>query len=522
LHNISEIIYSTLWTYPHKIIGGFIAGLTLLSIPFAIRHGIRHPAPDITRTWPVLELHHLPLAAFCVAFGIYLALIPAWEELTYWDSNIFFSTLKDGHQFYPPAIWPGAGRLFPLAHQEFGYLSAISPTIFFYHAFAAAELIALLLLVCTFVNGNLRIGIFCAILTTPAIVQSYFGLIFPERNMVLLLAAIIAGALAWRNRGSLTGFVVASLSGVALLFFKETAFLLTGSIGIVALCAYWLGFRSPSNRNMLILSAVLLISCACWLALYLVAIFPEIQNAYHSTYPVTRWNSFISVANQPWFFALCISLVARGWMLWKKMASVDPLWDGAALAALIYFVAIVALKFDIPYYFAPSAFLAWALVSQLLALWTSRKATAIFILVLISFQLHQTEELIKRKKELVASKADAARFIEESNPINRIIRIHFEKEDPYEAGLFSGFLNAKYGTSVVTILPETPGEKGTRACTPDISMPCSFGLSVDPGDFIMSFGAPISNPTKPLVFVSEPVGFWQNTYRTYIYRSPVK
>lgn len=520
MHSISEIIYTAMWEHPLRIMLYFIAAVSLIATIIAAKFtGL---PPNKTPSKTPADVSYNTRRAFtilaCIGVGVYVSLIPAWEDFTYWDSDLFFPTMTSGYQWYPPPIWPAAGRLFPLAHQEFSLLSKLSPTAFFFHAFAAIEMIALVCLTGAIIGGRWLLPIILCLVTTPAIAQAYFALIYPERNMIILIAILLLGATAWKDRNSRFGFSIACTSGATLLLYKETAFLLTGSMASV-LFVYWLlGSRTDTSKSLLMLAYGLLMSCAVWIIVYCLAILPEIQNAYGSTSSISRTTALLAVLKEPWAFALLLYCATRAKTAINSVFTDAPLWDGLALAALTYTLAMVTLRFNIPYYYAPPAFISWVLLAKVLKSWKEQRYALTALGILFSIQITETVDLVKHKKELVNSKASAARFIAEDSRSHGSARIHFLTTDAYEAGLFSGFLGAKYGTKVTTIIEDQRKPIHSKRCTPSPYMPlCTFDSPIETGDYIVSFGSPLPNPQFPLVYTSEPIGFWNNQYRSYVY-----
>jgi hypothetical protein len=508
-----------LWMKAHLLCAGFIvfvaiaavAGALLWQPMAAAEPAPRGPPPAGRISWMLL-----PLA---VLLGIYAAVIPARESMTWWDANQLFSSFT-GHQFYPSPVWPGAGRLFPLAHQEFEFLGRLSPTLFFYHMFAAAELLALVGIIGWMLRSRPEIAaLICfAVITTPAVAQASFELIYPERNMMPLLCIALIGAERWRDGGCYAWLVAAAAAGGALLLYKETAFLLLICVCATAVAGWRSGALQGGQRRLLALVLAWGLGIAVWLITYAVAIFPEITRAYGSASLVTRQAAVEALAAQPWAWLLLCLLAVRGVELLRAPSRFDTVWDGAMLAAPLYAVAVVALRFTAPYYMAPAALLTWLLLGRFLA---ARPSWSWLLLIgggVALLQLPVTIDQIRGQKEMVGAKGQAVRyFADAASVLPEPLRIHFMDSTRYEAGLFAGLLQAQYGVTAQAGIGFT-GSTAFSSCTTDIQVQCADNMPERPGDFIVSFGQRLDAAGLAGVFVSNPVGFWPNHYQVYIYR----
>ena len=408
-----------------------------------------------------------------ILFSAYGVLLIAWESFISSDDMMFFPSLTNSPQWIYPPIWPTFGRFFPLGHQEFYPLSLLNNSVTFYQLFAAIEMAILLLLVVRILNGSFAISIVTcvAIMMTPGIVKVLLSRIDPERNILVLLAILMFGAVRYRENGSITAFILTSMASVAILFCKETGFILVGGWGLmlIILVQFSATAMGPvSCRRLRLLAIPPLVGSFVWLFLYLFAIYPQIQASYAADMqrPLTE---VLGSLYQIWIFMLFLALLVRFSIL--RSEKLDPVWDGWLLPIFGSVGAYALLQFSAAYYTAPAAFLSWLYVGHVAQLWSLRasgyKHVALSIASLAIFcgamlQVPASFSVLSNRKEFIASRTKAAEFVYHfavsRNAISGLdsgLTLHFD-QDPYrwahyDAALFAGYLEARYGLSKITV-----------------------------------------------------------------------
>ncbi len=133
------------------------------------------------------------LAFLAVFVSLYIAMILAGVDFSYYDDDDFiFSTLR-GHSF-PPPIWHVNGRFFPFGLLEFNLIRHFVSSPLGYYIVPVAQILIvvyILLILDTEISIASRVGIAILCLLTPSILLSFSGLIFEERNVIVLLAGLI-------------------------------------------------------------------------------------------------------------------------------------------------------------------------------------------------------------------------------------------------------------------------------------------------------------------------------------------
>jgi hypothetical protein len=91
--------------------------------------------------WPVGTPASIVALGVLVAFLVaYIAMTLVWEDFASGDNSFFTLLTLRGHDI-PPPIWPGNGRFFPLALQEFNLIRHFTDSAVGYQVLPIAELL---------------------------------------------------------------------------------------------------------------------------------------------------------------------------------------------------------------------------------------------------------------------------------------------------------------------------------------------------------------------------------------------
>lgn len=433
-----------------------------------------------------LNYRYVALAFVLLTFyAIYISMIPMWEEFTYQDNNIFWKTLENGKQHYGIPIWYERGRFFPFGHQEFELVSKISSSNFAYHAFSVIEIIAIFFISLKTFGARIGTLFFVVLSLTPEFVQTFFGLIYPERNMALL---ILLG-LYFMNTGINNNSKVRVCASVLLLslflFYKETAFLVTAGISFSVLASYLL---MKDNKLKLTSSFSIFLISMMWLASYIIDIYPSINDSYGGGHQ-TLYNSTTLLLSTPWTY---VSLVSFGIMIFKKNYStlfILPL-VGIGYSLVMYF-----LNFKMPYYHLPSCLISiyslFMSVGNLSVKW--KLIVLSLISILTAFIARESIDIVKDRKETVFAKADALNYIYKNNYDKdaRTLKASFNNVDSWTGHILTGYLRNKY------------------------KFPMGWKSGGDCGgvDYALYFN---KKPKNVKFYTSESVPMWESSYKVYV------
>lgn len=461
-------------------------------------------------------------------FASFVALSYYRHDFTFPDSEIFFETVRGNKQYYPPPSWPSVGRFFPLAHQEFQFLSRIDASGLGYMAFSAAQL----LLTCAVIKSAMHASLqqtallYIGLLLSAPIFIVYSGLVFSERNVIFLLAFMLWCLNKYNEKQRLVFLFFGVASVVPMLLYKETAFIFPIAVG--ALC--FLGFLLASRRGagqthdakaLLVVGVPLLALPVLFLAFYALFIVPRIDVAYGSG--GDRTLALLSLLNQTWWWFFLAVAAARVYLLAVGKIPFTPLLDGILIGAFLYSAAIVYLGLELPYYHAPTVFVAWCCAIFLLRHFSmgSGEGRAVFLsfCAVALLQVPQAVQAFQRWKEVVHANASAARFVadlyalrgrrEEGRSLALLV---MNPSDTYKAGVFANFVNARYR---IPLTVNFPADQNTRArsqrCINTEPVICRYGIDERETDIAVLFRS--DEPAPPgfrTLFESDSIGFWRN------------
>ncbi|MEL6814303.1 MAG: hypothetical protein AAFP03_05745 [Cyanobacteria bacterium J06598_3] len=302
-----------------------------------------------------------------ILFYIFLLLYK--QDFVGYDNSVltFYSTRGNPH---PMPIWASSGRFWPLGHQEFNLISLLSTAPLAYHLLSAIQLL-IALAITFFVMNNVgviaRVLIILAIIVQPNVVTVFFGLIYPERNIIFWLPILIACIQKFRQKAPLWAFLGALISAQFIIYYKEPAFALVGGFAAGSLALAYLQHSRPwqwktltavLKREWLYTSIALMSSV--YLLFYAIAVIPNTETAYTSdknidfTMSATLVEYFKADIILPIFLAFCLArgvycCTRKSSLKRSLQTSVDPVWDCVALGAVLYFFAYVAIKLFRPH-----------------------------------------------------------------------------------------------------------------------------------------------------------------------------
>ncbi len=391
-----------------------------------------------------------------------------YENFADGDDHFFtLETLKG--QDLGLRIWPEQGRFFPLGLQEFNLIRRFTGSVVGYHAFLLVQL----LIVCClffFVDDELsltaRTGFAAVFLILPATVVNFTELVTPDRKVVFLLLWLLLFVMLFERTGRTGWAVAAAVSAQAMIYYKETAFLLLLGFAVARLfLRCWRtdrpGFdihRLRSKESRLDFSFILI--SLLFLPYYLAAMMPHPTMQYADKNSVSLANAFLYYLKLD-LLAWCLGAVflRRIYLILRHRALPQPLWDGLALGSCMYFAAFLYLRLTAPYYLEPVDLIAvlyvgrWAILSwDKMRVWQHAAVSAMALVVLLqalsfsAFILFERKNVIHAKDEIadvIVGRYDAAK----ENPP----RLVFPFAGVYPVTEFASYL-AYRGIPVETIV----------------------------------------------------------------------
>ena len=191
------------------------------------------------------------------------------------------------------------------------------------------------------------------VMVPPSFVISFFGLIFPERDLLFWLGVFLVCVQRFAHTRSLSALWGALFAAQFALYYKEPVFLLIGGFAFIRLLLY--GRREPGllRRGQLLaflkghsLEVALLIQSAAFLVLYAVLVLPHIQSSYTDAFVHRGLLGTLVTYVKSDLLLIGFGIV----FVWRVGASVvskrplDPLWEPLAGGAVLYGLAYVKLE----------------------------------------------------------------------------------------------------------------------------------------------------------------------------------
>jgi hypothetical protein len=443
--------------------------LMLTAAVFSTWHMV-HPAPasfaqnegketdhgELPRVWPCGAVVSLTLLSLFIAGWI--ALASAWQEFDYSDNSMFtLFTLKEHN--LQVAIWKDEGRFFPLGHQEFNLIRHFTHTAVGYHVFPELELIALaaiLLLIDLGLNLAKRVGLVMIALIVPSILVSFNGLIYTERNVVLWLACLIFCIQRFEQTQRTLWAVGAVICAQIMIFYKETGFVLLLCFAVARLVVrcrkenkHW-DFEQIKGKNSRLDLCFVLLALG-FILYYASQMFPNMHAHYDQEVRLPGADAVVAYLELDWLvWLLVLVTLTRAYLILRRKAQPELLWDGLAIGGIAYFGAYLWLRMYSTYYLAPVDLIAVLYLGRVAAtVWRQHGLkTKVFIAALICAVVVQEVSFscfrMIERENVVRAKAQVAQTVEALyQGMSGAKRLFFPFSTPYRMMEFGAYLNYK-------------------------------------------------------------------------------
>ena len=459
-------VFEAIWrtridSFPRNYL--LISGLAAIVVAWIVGP-VHAPAPDEAENGKIKPRRASRPVSAIIALGVvaliligYVAVVLKWEAFADYDDDVFTLFTLRGRDFYPP-IWPTTGRFFPLGQQEFNLIRHFTSSVAGYHAVPICQLLILCCLL-AFLDDALPIAARLAqaaiLLLLSSIVISFTGLVFSERNVVFWLICLVFFVARYERTRNAAWAVAAALSAQAMLYYKETAFLLLVGFAagrLLLRCRRQDGdgwdFRRLRARE----------SRLDWCLIALVAAFLLYYASVMSLHPSFGYADAYSV---PWTQAvlyylrldllallLILAVLWRAYRIWRGKLTPEPFWDALAFGGVACCAAYLYLRLRRPYYLAPVDVIAVLYLGHLLVpswkrmpAWSKAATSLVTAAVLLqnlslsAFRVYERENRLHAKAEL----ADAiiARSQRESSHPQTLF---FPFSSPYYIMEFASYL----------------------------------------------------------------------------------
>lgn len=425
-----------------------------------------------------LNVANFILAGVFLAYlCLYIYLILYQEDFAYDDNHQFTHLSLQGRNIDLP-IWLDNGRFFPLGHQEFNLLRFLSKSPTGYHAFALLQLLIVLaglFIILSNLPVWFRLLVMTLVMSTTSFVMSFFGLIYPERNVIFWLTILLVCFQYFLKTRAHFYFGGALIAAQFALYYKEPVFLLIGGFAGSRLLLHSLLERSLPRRRRSwqfgqthLLDVGLLILVGFFFLLYTITILPSMNFGYATTRSIGTFSVLVNYLKfDLWLSVFLLALLTRFLYLIFARKLPDLFWDSLAVGAFFYFLAYIKLQMFSGYYMAPVDFVAILYLGQLIYPWFHDKkivlytiATLIICLIAGQNAVYSSFHIIERKN-LIQSKVQLTRFLkdyaEQSNTHHVTLFFPYTNSD-FRLMLLSTFLEYKGWRLAKDEPPESTGE----------------------------------------------------------------
>ncbi len=284
------------------------------------------------------------------------------------DDYLFMQAAQNGGR--SPLIFE-AGRFYPLGFIEFNLLRFFpeARSIFSYDLITALVLIltmttlSRILAQTSFAAGNKKhfswaaLIIIAVLIMTPAFVQIFLNIVYPEKMVILTLALFMLFAIRAFSYGQTADYLLAAFTAAIATYTKEPVF---GILAVIAAALLIFGRKqlNPAQRNF---AFFLLLNGVVFLMLYYFLAYKDQTTFYNEGKNIApRLSLLWALLNRNRLFYLFAAIAL--WRLYdsfrKQQAVKVLLYDSFLYASLAWFGAYVILKLQDNYYLTPAYILA--------------------------------------------------------------------------------------------------------------------------------------------------------------------
>lgn len=437
----------------------------LLSVyKYGLNFSIFSSNSDITKSAELNKINpklFLLLGFFILFLISYIYLILYNEDFAYYDESQYLLTTLRGRNF-PAPIWISQGRFWPLGHQEFNLIRLLTQAPVGYHIFPILQLLIVVATLFIFLIDfpvGFRISLITIITITPSFVISFFGLVYPERNIIFCLIILLACFQYFIKTRCIIYFCATLIAAQFALYYKEPIFLLIGGFAGTRLLLQVFWERSLLQRRGYYqffkthcLEVGLLILTGIYLLLYLSIFLPYMNFEYARSISTDMFSILVSYLKLNLLLDIFIvTLISRLIYLIYSRQLPNSFWDSLAVGTFLYFLSYIKLQIFNSYYMAPVDFIAILYLGQLVYPWFKKKKvaysliTTLVIFLIVGRNTAYSFYNIAARKNFINGKTQLTKFISEytkkGNGRHRIL--FFPYSTGYDIMEISAFLEYK-------------------------------------------------------------------------------
>ncbi|HWF92109.1 MAG TPA: hypothetical protein VN684_07480 [Terriglobales bacterium] len=449
---------------------------------------------------------------FLLFAAFYIFLIFYKEDFAYYDDDMMTDYSVAGKNLLPP-LWPGSGRFYPLADQEFNLLKRFTRSPMGYHLLVAAQLVVFLVvlfLVLKKFAPRYRFLIMGAVIIAPSFVIPFSGFVYPERNVLFWLAILLLCLQGHARNNGRIYFVGCLVATHFVLYYKETAVLFIAGYAVSHLVLKRFLMVRAARRSWQVFARQNLIPlgmlavATIYVALFVIALFPRRSFGYVASHSEALGSVLRLYLHIDWLLLLLlIVVVVRLTAFVLSDGPLDEIWDPAAVGALAYGAGILMVHLYSGYYMAPVDFIAVLYLSNMTLEWlrspvkVRRFAVAVVAVCVLFQSLVFSAARIVERKGVIATKSQMANFLKAQLPTaaGQSVTLFFPYADGYRLMEIASYLKYK-GFNVeeqqngassrgAVIRMESPLNLKENLCVDYKEYVCSHEQQPEPGAFIV-------------------------------------
>ncbi len=462
------------------------------------------PRPATKGTSAHLQLRNakaqITLVLLAVFVTSYTAMMVVWETFAYYDNDDFILYQLRGHNFSPP-IWPQNGRFFPFGMVEFNLIRHLTNSPIGYQIVPILEvliLVSILLILDIKLSITARASLAILTLLTPGILLSFGGLIFEERNVMVLIAVLALSVQQFERTESVAWAVVAVLCAQIMLYFKEVSFLLLFGFSagrLILRCRDWQNGRWHYKRlwDQDSLLDLCLASLAVLFLFTYVAVMGLHGNTTYASGARYRMAEVIRVYLRldllVWLFMAVV--LRRIYLILRHRAAPSVLWDGLAFGGVAWVFGYLILGMCTGYYLAPADLIAVLYVGRIVFLsWEelpswSKAAVLMLGLVVVLQDLSLSAFTVFERKNLIRAKAEIASVVKARSLSGNVPSLFFPFAKPYEVMGFIVYLNYRHVPIYNATLVNAATAKDGPCVDYRPNIKCQRASQPAPGDLVI-------------------------------------
>lgn len=396
----------------------------------------------------------------CMFVAFYVSMIFYKEDFAYYDDDMLTNFSVRGQNFSPP-IWPGLGRFYPLADQEFNLLKFFTRSPTGYHSFVVVQLLILLGVIFVVLDRfkiRYRVLILISAMVAPSFIIPFTGFVYPERNVLFWLAVLLLCLQGYSRTKSSVYFIGCLVATHFALYYKEVVVLFVVTYAVTRILLQldasrrlgpltWQEYIRESSLSLWMLAI-----SGIYLVYFFLVMLPHRNFSYIAQHRESLSTVYLTYLQTDWLalilFAVVIVRFGRGL---SSNGDLDPMWDSLGMGALAYLLGVTALRVNSGYYLAPVNFIGLIYLASVFLVWLSRPTkvrvavvAVVFLCVLLHDVTYSSFRMVERKA-LITTKSEFAIFLKSYLPTanSNAVELYFPYSNGFHLMELSSYLRYK-------------------------------------------------------------------------------